>query len=72
LFQIVRALNTAGGLARRLHGRQQKGNQDRDDRNDNKKFNQSESGRRTPSQTKLWHGGNLRGEGVISEYNDAA
>ena len=29
LFQVIGALRTAGGLARRLHCRQQQGNQDR-------------------------------------------
>jgi hypothetical protein len=32
LLEIVAALKTSGSLARRLHRRQQKGNQDADDR----------------------------------------
>jgi hypothetical protein len=44
LFQVVAALGAAGRLPRRLHGREQQGDQDRDDGDDNQQLDQCESG----------------------------
>jgi hypothetical protein len=46
LFHAVAALHAASGLARRLDGGEQQGDEDADDRNDDQQFNQ----RKTP----LW------------------
>jgi hypothetical protein len=43
LLQVVNALNSPGGLARRLYGGQKQGDQQSDDCNDDEKFDQSES-----------------------------
>lgn len=43
LFEIVPTLRSAGCFARLLNGGQQQGNQDGDDRDDDKQFDQSEA-----------------------------
>ena len=43
LFQMIQALGSPCRLAGRLHGRQQQGNQDADDRNDDQQFHQRKS-----------------------------
>ena len=43
LLHVVDALGTAGGLAGRLHRRQQQGDQDRDDRDHDQKLDQGEA-----------------------------
>lgn len=43
LLEVVAALHTASSLASCLHRWQQKTNQNADDRNDNEKFDESES-----------------------------
>ena len=45
LLQVVDALDPPGRLACRLHGGQQQGDQDRDDRDHDQKLDQGESGR---------------------------
>ena len=42
LLQVVGALHPAGRLARRLHGRQQQGDQHADDRDHDEQFDQGE------------------------------
>ena len=48
LFQMVRTLHSPGRFAGRLHGRQQKGDQNPDDRNNDQKFNEGERKQITP------------------------
>ena len=55
LLQVVGALNAAGGFASRLNGGQQQSDQDRNNRDNNQKFDQSETRRRTTIRT--LHGG---------------
>jgi hypothetical protein len=43
LLQIVRALHAPGGLACRLHGREQQRDQDGDDRDDHQELDQGKS-----------------------------
>ena len=43
LLQVVDALGAAGGLAGRLHGGQQQGDQDRDDGDDHQQLDQGEA-----------------------------
>ena len=43
LLQVVDALRAAGRLARRLHGRQQQGDQDGDDRDHHQQLDQRET-----------------------------
>jgi len=40
LLQVVDALAATGSLARRLHGRQEQGDQDTDDRDDHQELDQ--------------------------------
>jgi hypothetical protein len=42
LLQVVDALGTSGGFSRRLHGGQQKGDQNRDDGDHHQQFDQGE------------------------------
>src|SRR5262249_15406634 len=58
LLEVVDAMRAACGLARRLHGRQQQGDQDGDDRDDDEELDQGETattgtihGRLTPVRT---------------------
>ena len=44
LLEVIGALNAAARLARRLHGRQEQGDQDRDDGDDHQQLDQCESG----------------------------
>jgi hypothetical protein len=44
LLEIVHALGAAGGLAGRLHGRQQQSNQDADNCNDHEKLDERKAG----------------------------
>ena len=46
LFEVVGALDPAGGLAGRLNGRQQKSDQHGDNRDHDEKFNQREASMR--------------------------
>ena len=50
LLEVVGALGAPGGLARRLHGRQQQGDQYRDDGDDDQQFDEGES-----SSTRDWN-----------------
>jgi hypothetical protein len=50
LFEVVAALHPTGGLARRLHRRQQQRNENADDRNDHQQLDQSEG--RSPGPRK--------------------
>jgi len=45
---MVRTLHSPGRFAGRLHGRQQKGDQNPDDRNNDQKFNEGERKQITP------------------------
>jgi hypothetical protein len=43
LLEIVRTLRSAGSFSRRLHGRQQQGDQNRDNGNNHEKLDQRET-----------------------------